>query len=85
MRFQDWFLPLALLGAGISPAHGFPTTEHLARLMAKSSQGAEKRCPFADIRAGIEKAMEKRSLLDPTTTPIDGLFITISICWLYSC
>jgi hypothetical protein len=71
MRFQSWVLPLALLGA----VQAFPTPDHLARLMGKSTHGVEKRCPFAEIRAGVEKAIEKRSLLDPTAAPIDSTFL----------
>ncbi|GAM43054.1 hypothetical protein TCE0_044r17560 [Talaromyces pinophilus] len=68
MRFEKVIL-LALLGAsGVVSA--FPTAENLAKLMSKKSTTGDKECPFAAIQNGVEKAIKKRSLLDPLSSPI---------------
>lgn len=72
MKFQTLILPLVLVT--VDSACAFPTAEHLAKLITKKSgPTVEKRCPFADIKDGIEQAVQKRRVLDPLASPIEGL------------
>ncbi|EED17824.1 oxidase, putative [Talaromyces stipitatus ATCC 10500] len=65
MRFQSVVFPAFLAASGVS---AFPTSENLMKMM---SVAKVQRCPFADIKDGVEKAIQKRSLLDPLSSPIE--------------
>jgi hypothetical protein len=76
MKFRNWILPLALVA--VDGASAFPTAQHWAKLMSKKSgPTVEKRCPFADIKDGIERAVQKRSSLNPLASPIAGVLLTL--------
>lgn len=76
MRFENIFLPALLAASAVS---AFPTAENLARLMSKKSTTGDKECPFAAIQNGVEKAIKKRSLLDPLSSPIQGTLNSCSV------
>lgn len=69
MRFENIIFPVLLAASAVS---AFPTVENVAKLMSIKSTASEKRCPFADIQEGVEKAIKKRSLLNPLSSPIEG-------------
>lgn len=71
MRVQVWTVPVLALAAAIAPVNAFPTVENLVRMM-QTPNGVEKRCPYAELQAGIETALEKRQLVN-TNAPIDGM------------
>ncbi|RAO64887.1 uncharacterized protein BHQ10_000899 [Talaromyces amestolkiae] len=67
MRFENIMLSALLAASAVS---AFPTAENLGKLMSIKPTTGDKRCPFAEIQNGIEKAIKKRSLLDPLSSPI---------------
>lgn len=71
MRFENVILSGLVAASAVS---AFPSAENLAKLMSTKSTTGDKRCPFAEIQDGVEKAIKKRSLLDPLSSPIQGTF-----------
>lgn len=71
IRLQILAIPIFLLSAVIAPVNGSPTVENLMRML-QTSNVPEKRCPYADLQAGVELALEKRGSVNPSE-PVSGM------------
>ncbi len=76
MRLILFVLSALVIGQNLL-THGMPTVENVAKHLGSRSVGLEQRsgqgCPYQELQDQLQKRKEKRLLLDPLTTPIDGM------------